>query len=119
MATLIHSEVRRIGLTSSSPPKLETKSVHAFFDKDELRFSFQISSKGGGTTFLCLAVGKRDLPALLEYVAGQTPELFDALFEAAAIARAGLVGRKKSAKSSKKTRPVKHAKKTTRPARRK
>ncbi len=87
MPELKNTEIFRGGVTAPYL-KLETRRCMCVMGGAEgpLTFYFSIASKGGGTTKVRLAIGKADLPAILEEVALSVPETVTMLLEAAALA---------------------------------
>ena len=59
------AKVYRGGLTANYV-KFETEACRFEVKEETLNFSFNIASKGGGTTSVLLEIGEEDLPAILE-----------------------------------------------------
>jgi hypothetical protein len=74
MRKLKDSVVHRSGVTVDRWNR-ETDAFSAWSTNEDLRFRFDIASKGGGRTDIMLTVGKGDLPSLLDQIAQRSPRL--------------------------------------------
>lgn len=83
MRKLKDSVVHRSGVTVHRWNR-ETDACSAWSTIEDLRFRFDIASKGGGRTDIMLTVGKRDLPSLLDEIAQEIPEAMQWMAEAIA-----------------------------------
>ncbi len=87
MANLEHAKIYRGGITAQYI-NLETTSCSYRIDQREksIAFSFNIASKGGGTTRVVLHVGKDDWAELFKQIGSAFPDQAPALAEASAAA---------------------------------
>jgi len=95
--SLKHSEVFRGGRTTNSDlhfPEEDANLECVVWKEGNPQFYFDLRSAGGGTTQVTVAVGDKDVPALLAAIAEQKPEMLDAFLKAALIASKQLTKRK-------------------------
>lgn len=88
MPQLTNSKVRRGGVTAARL-NIETSNLSAFVwphDNPRLHLSFELASKGGGTTQVMLEIGTADLEVILQEVANNMPESAGFLTDCASIA---------------------------------
>jgi hypothetical protein len=87
MPQLKHAKIYRGGVTAPSL-SFESSQCSASVDQSDgaLEFSFNLASKGGGTTHVQLQIGKGDFLAVLQEIATKMPESVAVLSECASIA---------------------------------
>ena len=66
------AKVYRGGITANYV-KFETEACRFAVRDEKLNFSFNIASKGGGTTSVLLEIGEEDIPAILEMLLLRMP----------------------------------------------
>jgi hypothetical protein len=85
MGQLQHSVVWRGGVTARDFSG-KTQTISSDITPHGLEIAFELPSKGGGTTYISLTVGRDDLRSILKELATKLPTLADSLADAAHVA---------------------------------